>query len=95
MQRYWKLTDDLSLEAIECPKSDGGVVSSSDRKAVIAFLSLSEDEMGLRPQRWISAGSALGQRGQLGAMAGWDGSSTGPMALRCGLSGRPQDGEGR
>ena len=47
--------DDLSLEAIECPKPDGGVVSSSARKAVIAFLRLSEDELDLRAKDWIGA----------------------------------------
>jgi hypothetical protein len=67
--------DDLSLEAIECLKPDGGVVSSSDRKAVIAFLMLPEDELDL-------AGPALDQRGHLGAVAGWDGISTGTVALR-------------
>ena len=54
-QRYWKIMDELSLEAIECTKPDGGVVSSSDRKVVIAFLMLSEDELDLRANRWISA----------------------------------------
>ena len=48
VQRYWKIMDDLSLEAIECTTPDGGVVSSSDKKAVIAFLTLSEDELDLR-----------------------------------------------
>ena len=52
---YWKIMDDLSLEALECTKPDGGVVSSSDKKAVIAFLTLSQDELDLRAQRWISA----------------------------------------
>ena len=41
--------------AIECTEPDGGLVSSSDRKAVIAFLMLSEDELDLRANRWISA----------------------------------------
>ena len=54
VQRYWKIMDELSLEAIECTEPDGGVVSSSDRKAVIAFLTLSQDELDLRAQRWIS-----------------------------------------
>ena len=40
--------------AIECTKPDGGVVSSSDSKAVIALLMLSEDELDLRARRWIS-----------------------------------------
>jgi len=58
VQRYWKIIDDLSLEAVECTKPDGGVVSTTDRKAVIAFLNLSEDELDLREaQRWISANS--------------------------------------
>ena len=30
-------------------------MSSSDKKAVIAFLTLSQDELDLRAQRWISA----------------------------------------
>ena len=47
--------DDLSVEALECTKPDAGVVSSSDGKAVIAFLTLSHDELDLRAQRWISA----------------------------------------
>jgi hypothetical protein len=54
VQRYWKIMDDLSLEAIECTKPDGGVVSSSDRTAVITFLTLSQDELDLRARRWIS-----------------------------------------
>ena len=36
VQRYWKIMDDLSLEAIECTKPDAGVVSSSNKKALIA-----------------------------------------------------------
>jgi hypothetical protein len=67
--------DDLSLEAIECPKPDGGLVSPSDRNTVIALLTLPEDELDL-------AGPALDQRGHLGAVAGWDGISTGAVALR-------------
>ena len=47
--------DDLSLEAIGCTKPDAGVMSSSDRKAVIVFLTLSQDELDRRVQRWISA----------------------------------------
>lgn len=50
-----KNLDNRSLEAPECSKPDGRVVSWSDRKAVIAFLILSEDELDLRAQRWISA----------------------------------------
>ena len=42
---------DLSLEDIECTRPDGGVVSSNIRKAVIAFLMLSEDELDLRVRR--------------------------------------------
>jgi hypothetical protein len=53
VQRYWKIMDDLSLEAIECAKPDGGPVLPSDRKAVIAFLRLSEDELDLRAKDWI------------------------------------------
>ncbi|MHB1473435.1 MAG: hypothetical protein ACYCV4_07355 [Dermatophilaceae bacterium] len=41
--------------AIECTKPDGGLVPSSDKKAVIAFLTLSQDELDLPVQRWISA----------------------------------------
>ena len=41
--------------AIECTKPDGGLVSPSDRNTVIALLTLSEDELDLRAQRWISA----------------------------------------
>ena len=33
--------------AAECTKPDGGVVSSSDKKAVIALLTLSQDELDL------------------------------------------------
>ena len=47
--------DDPSLEAIECTKPDGRVVSSRNRKAVISYLMLSEDELDLRAERWISA----------------------------------------
>lgn len=55
VQRYWKIMDDLSLKAVECTKPDAGVVSSSDKKAVIASLTLSQDELDLRVQRLISA----------------------------------------
>ena len=55
VQRYWKIMDDLSLKALECAKPDGGRVSSSDKKAVIAFLRLSEDEIDLRAAGLISA----------------------------------------
>ena len=41
--------------AVECTKPDGGGVSPSDKKAVVAFLTLSQDELDLRAQRWISA----------------------------------------
>ena len=47
--------DDLPLKALECAKPDGGRVSSSDKKAVIAFLMLSEDEIDLRAAGLISA----------------------------------------
>ena len=50
VQRYWKIMDDLSLEAIECTTPDGGAVSAKDKKAVIAFLMWSEDELELRWQ---------------------------------------------
>lgn len=55
VQRYWKIMDDLSLEAIECANAFGEPVSPSDRKAVIAFLRLSEDELDLRAENWIGA----------------------------------------
>ena len=53
VQRYWKIMDDLSLEAIECTTLDGGVVSANDKKVIIAFLMLSEDELDLRAHGWI------------------------------------------
>src|ERR1039458_7206936 len=55
VQRYWKIMDDLSLEAIESAKADGGPVPPKDRKAVIAFLRLSEDELDPRAKNWIGA----------------------------------------
>jgi len=55
VQRYWKIMDDLSLEAIEGSEPDGGHVSTDDRKSVIAFLRLSEDELDLRAADWIGA----------------------------------------
>ena len=41
--------------AVECTKPDAGVMSSSDKEAVIVFLTLSQDELDLQVQRWISA----------------------------------------
>jgi len=55
VQRYWKIMDDLSLEAIECTRTVGEPVSPGDRKAVIAFLRLSEDELDLCAKNWIGA----------------------------------------
>lgn len=55
VQRYWKIMDTLSLAAIEGVKPDGGHVPTNDRKAVIAFLRLSEDELDLRADDWIGA----------------------------------------
>ena len=64
--------DDLSLEAIEWPKPDGGVVSSSDRNTVIAFVTLSEDEMDLRARRGISADTwELRRAGMSARLARW------------------------
>ncbi|MHB1474551.1 MAG: hypothetical protein ACYCV4_13205 [Dermatophilaceae bacterium] len=44
--------------AIECTKPDGGVVSSSDRTAVIALLTLSQDGLDLPATNSTSPGSS-------------------------------------
>jgi hypothetical protein len=58
--------------AIKCTKPDGGVVSSSDRKAVIALLTLSADELDLRAERWISADNwELWRAGMAARLSRW------------------------
>ena len=54
VQRYWAIMDSLSLKAIECDAPDDRAVEADDRRAVMAYLRLSEDELELRAERWVS-----------------------------------------
>ncbi|WP_027862123.1 hypothetical protein [Marmoricola sp. URHB0036] len=53
VQRYWSIMDRLSTSALESvPHS--GAIRDEDRRAVIAYFRLSEDELDLRARNWIS-----------------------------------------
>ena len=54
VQRYWKLMDDLSLQAWQGMPRRRGRVAPADEKAVRAYFQLCEDEMELRAEGWIS-----------------------------------------
>jgi hypothetical protein len=54
VQRYWKLMDDLSLQAWQGMPPRRSRVSPGDEKAVRAYYQLCEDEMELRSEGWIS-----------------------------------------
>ena len=53
VQRYWSIMDRLSTSALES-RPNGGAVLDEDRRSVIAYLRLSEDELDLRARNWIS-----------------------------------------
>ena len=55
VQRYWTIMDRLTMETIECKPSKDRRVLPEDRRAVIAYLRLCEDELDLRAQNWVSA----------------------------------------
>jgi hypothetical protein len=56
VQRYWILSDRLSLGALRgAPDASTAVITTDDEKAVIAYLRLCEDELELWQQGWISA----------------------------------------
>ena len=54
VQRYWNIMDRLSLAAMECDGPYDQTVEADDRLAVMAYLRLSEDELDLRAERWVS-----------------------------------------
>lgn len=54
VERYWKIMDDLSLEAVKGEEAEDKPVSRPDEKAILAYLRLSEDEWDLRAKGWIS-----------------------------------------
>jgi len=55
VQRYWDIMDRLSLPAIEATRPADGRVSPDDRRVVISYIRLCEDELDLRAERWIRA----------------------------------------
>ncbi len=52
VERYWKILDELSLEAMRGPSSDQ--VESSDEKAIRSYLILCEDELEMRRYGYIA-----------------------------------------
>lgn len=54
VQRYWNIMDRLSLRAMECDTPDDRTIEADDLLAVVAYLRLSEDELDLRAERWVS-----------------------------------------
>lgn len=54
VERYWKVMDNLSLEAVKGEVAKDTWVLPEDEKAVLAYLRLSEDELDLRAKGWIS-----------------------------------------
>lgn len=54
MHRYWQIMDGMSLEGAMGRRLAGLEVSPEDKRAVIAYLRLSEDEADLRARGWIS-----------------------------------------
>jgi hypothetical protein len=55
VQRYWGIMDRLTIEAIECKPPKDRKVLPEDRRAVVSYLRLCEDELDLRAQNWVSA----------------------------------------
>ncbi|GAA1866460.1 hypothetical protein GCM10009772_47340 [Pseudonocardia alni subsp. carboxydivorans] len=52
VQRYWTLMDGLTADALAGRRTD--TVSPQDEKAALAYLRLSEDQLELRREGWIS-----------------------------------------
>ena len=52
VERYWKILDELSLEAVKGALS--GKVIKSDEKAIRSYISLSEDELEMRHYGYIA-----------------------------------------
>jgi hypothetical protein len=52
VERYWKILDDLSLEAMRGPSSDE--VDRSDEKAIRSYMILCEDELEMRHYGYIA-----------------------------------------
>ncbi len=55
VQRYWAIMDRLTIEAIECKPPKDRKVMPEDRRVIISYLRLCEDELDLRAQNWVSA----------------------------------------
>ena len=53
VQRYWAISDRLSLATMSS-NAPGGQVDESDEKAIRAYIRLCEDEMEVRAEGWIS-----------------------------------------
>ena len=68
VERYWKILDQLSLEAIRGPSSDE--FGRSDEKAIRSYLILCEDELEMRHYGYVADRTyelwAEGIRSQLG-----------------------------
>ena len=52
VQRYWRILDDLSLDALRGSLSDK--ISESDEKAIRSYILLCEDELELRKDGYIA-----------------------------------------
>jgi hypothetical protein len=52
VERYWKISDDLSLEVVRT--SFSGQIIESDEKAIRRYISLSEDELEMRHYGYIA-----------------------------------------
>jgi len=52
VERYWKILDELSLEAVRGPFS--GEVGRSDEKAIRSYIALCEDELEMRHYGYIA-----------------------------------------
>jgi hypothetical protein len=52
VERYWKILDELSLEAVRGPFS--GEVGRSDEKAIRSYIALCEDELEMRRYGYIA-----------------------------------------
>jgi hypothetical protein len=67
VERYWKILDELSLEAVRGPFS--GEVGRSDEKAIRSYVALCEDELEMRHYGYIADSTyelwAEGARSQL------------------------------
>jgi hypothetical protein len=67
VERYWKLLDQLTLEALRGASS--GEIKESDEKAIRGYISLSEDELEMRHYGYIADRTyelwAEGMRSQL------------------------------